>query len=427
MLRLVSLLLTLFTSAAVAETSVLHCGRMLDVNSGELLADRYITVDGQRIVNVSERAPALTDARQVDLSAYTCLPGVMDLHVHLDGELNPRAYLDRFQLGPAELALRAAANAEKTLMAGFTTVRNLGDGANVTIALRRAIDQGLADGPRIYSAGKAIGTTGGHADPTNGYRPDLRGDPGPSEGVINGVSDARKAVRQRYKDGADMIKVTATGGVLSLAKNGQNPQFTVEELEAIVATAADYGMHVAAHAHGTEGIRRAVMAGVKTIEHGTYLTPAVMELMIEHDTYYVPTISAGRFVAAKAAEESFFPPVIRPKAATIGPVVDDAFSQAWKAGVNIAFGTDSGVSPHGQNAREFRYMVENGMPAAEAIRTATIHAAAVLGETERLGSIEKDKLADIIAVPGDPLADITVMERVAFVMKDGVIYKSESH
>jgi imidazolonepropionase-like amidohydrolase len=303
-------------------------------------------------------------------------------------------------------------------------VRNPGDNYNVTVALRNAIEQGRATGPRIFTAAKSLATTGGHADPTNGYRRDLMGNPGPEQGVINGVEDARQAVRQRYKDGADFIKITATGGVLSLAKNGQNPQFTLEELQAVVDTATDYGMHVAAHTHGAEGMKRAVLAGVRSIEHGTFMTEEVMGLMKERGTYYVPTITAGRFVAEKAQEDDYFPEIVRPKAAAVGPQIQGTFAKAYKAGVTIAFGTDCGVSPHGTNAAEFVHMVEAGMPAMEAIRSATLTSADLLGMRQELGSIEAGKLADIIAVVGDPLDDISRLQRVSFVMKDGRVYRN---
>ncbi len=249
------------------------------------------------------------------------------------------------------------------------------------------------------------------------------GDPGPAQGVINGPDDARKAVRQRYKDGADLIKITATGGVLSLAKDGSGPQFTDAELQAIVETARDYGMHVAAHAHGAEGMRRAVRAGVTTIEHGTMMTDDIMDLMVQKGTYYVPTISAGQFVAEKAKEEGYFHPLVVPKALEVGPRIQRTFARAYKRGVKIAFGTDSGVGPHGQNAKEFGYMVEAGMPPAEAIRSATITNATILGVADDLGTLEPGKYADIIAVNGNPLDNIRVLEQVVFVMKNGVVYK----
>jgi imidazolonepropionase-like amidohydrolase len=335
------------------------------------------------------------------------------------------SYIRRFQTNPADYALNAAHYGEKTLLAGFTTVRNPGDAYNSTIALRNAIDRGMAVGPRIFTAGKALATTGGHADPTNGHRADIMGDPGPAAGVVNSPADARKAVRQRYKDGADFIKITATGGVLSLAKSGMNPQFTDEEVAAIVSAANDYGMHVAAHAHGAEGMLRAVRAGVRSIEHGTFMNDEIIELMKAEGTFYVPTILAGRFVAEKAQEKGYFPDVVRPKAAAVGPQIESTFAKAWKAGVTIAFGTDCGVSPHGANAQEFVYMVEQGMPPMAALQSATMTTARLLGVEDELGSIAAGKLADIIAVTGDPIEDISLLSLVDFVMKDGVIYKKE--
>jgi imidazolonepropionase-like amidohydrolase len=323
----------------------------------------------------------------------------------------------------ADYALRSTVYARMTLLAGFTTVRDLGDNGVNSIALRKAIERGWIPGPRIFTSGKSLATTGGHADPSNALRGDYRRDPGPVEGVINGPDDARKAVRQRYKDGADLIKLTATGGVLSLAANGQNPQFTDEELRAVVETAKDYGMTVAVHAHGTEGIRRAILAGVDSIEHGTFMTDDVIELMKQHGTYWVPTNMAGEWVAEKAKETGYFPEIVRPKAAEIGPAIRATFAKAHAAGVKIAFGTDSGVSPHGQNAHEFELMVAGGMPPMKAIQSATLQAARLLRIEDRLGTLEPGKIADLIAVTGDPLADIGVLKEVSFVMKEGVVYK----
>jgi imidazolonepropionase-like amidohydrolase len=309
------------------------------------------------------------------------------------------------------------------LLAGFTTVRDLGGDGNVNISLRNAIATGLIKGPRVYTAGRALATTGGHADPTNGIRADLTRNPTPEDGVMNGLEDARRAVRQRYKDGADVIKITATGGVLSVASSGQNAQFTEEEIRAVVETAKDYGFRVAAHAHGAEGLKRAVRAGVASIEHGTYLDDEGIGLMKKYGTYYVPTVTAGKWVAEKSKIDGFFPAVVRSKAAEIGPISQATFAKAYKAGVKIAFGTDTGVSAHGNNANEFQYMVEGGMPALEAIRAATLEAAALLGIQDRLGTIEAGKQSDIVAVPEDPTDDITAIRRVSFVMKNGVIYK----
>ena len=421
---LLGLLAATMTSAGAA--TLIHAGHLIDGAAGRVSEERTIVIEGNRISAVERgyRQPG-SDDELVDLDAYTVLPGLIDLHTHLTSEQRQGGYIDRFQLSEADYAVKAAVNARKTLLAGFTTVRDLGDAYNATIALRNAVDAGALPGPRIYTAGKAIGSTGGHADPTNGWAPMIRGDPGPQGGVANGPWEAVKAVRQRYKDGVDLIKITATGGVLSLAKSGENPQFTEEEIRAIVATAGDYGFHVAAHAHGAEGMKRAVRAGVRSIEHGTYLDDEVIALMKQHGTYYVPTISAGRFVADKAAVEGYFPDIVRPKAAAVGPQIQDTFAKAYRAGVKIAFGTDTGVGPHGLNAREFRYMVEGGMPAMDAIRSATSGAAAVLGATDELGTIEAGKLADLIAVSGNPLADVSVLEDVRFVMKDGEVHKRE--
>ncbi|HEY4655711.1 MAG TPA: amidohydrolase family protein, partial [Cyclobacteriaceae bacterium] len=295
-------LLTCITCSAFSQRMLIYCGRLLDVKAGSLTSGVTIVVEGKRIAAVENGySDVLPGDSVIDLKSKTVLPGLIDMHVHLEGETSKDEDLEMFLLNDADIAFRSAVFAKRTLLAGFTTVRDLG-GSGVNTALRNAINQGLTPGPRIISAGKSIATTGGHADPTNSYRKDLMGDPGPADGVINGPDDARKAVRQRYKDGADMIKITATGGVLSLAKDGSGPQFTDDELEAIVETARDYGMHTAAHAHGAEGMKRAVLAGITTIEHGTNMTEEIMDLMKSKGTFYVPTISAGRFVAEKAKE-----------------------------------------------------------------------------------------------------------------------------
>jgi imidazolonepropionase-like amidohydrolase len=361
----------------------------------------------------------------IDLTHHTVMPGLMDMHTHLSFEFSKTAYSEGFFLNPTDYAIRSTVYAKRTLMAGFTTVRDLGDDGMVIVSLRNAINAGLVAGPRIFTSGKAIGTTGGHADPTNGWNDELRGDPGPKQGVINGADDARKAVRQRYKEGADLIKITATGGVLSLAKSGHNPQFTDEELAAIVGAARDYDFTVAVHAHGTEGMKRAVEAGVTSIEHGTFMSDEVMSLTKKHGTYYVPTILAGVTVAERAQEDGYLPEIVRPKAAAIGPAINETFARAYKSGVKIAFGTDSGVSPHGENWREFVLMTDGGMPAMKAIQSATIEAAKLLRIDDRLGSVEKGKVADLVAVAGNPLEDISLLSDVRFVMKSGVVYKQE--
>jgi len=406
-----------------AQRTIIHCGNLIDGKANDGQQQMTIVVEGNKIISVDKgfTKPGSSD-KLIDLSKKTVMPGLIDLHVHLEGETSKDQAVQRFTLNKSDLAFRSTVYAKKTLMAGFTTVRDLG-GSGVNTSLRNAVNQGLVIGPRIFSAGKSIATTGGHADPTNGYREDLMGDPGPKEGVINSPEEARQAVRQRYKDGSDLIKITATGGVLSIAKDGSGPQFTDEELKAIIETARDYGMHTAAHAHGAEGMKRAVMAGITTIEHGTKMTDEVMDLMKLKGTYYVPTITAGKFVAEKAKEPGYYHPLVVPKALEIGPQIQQTFGKAYKKGVKIAFGTDAGVFPHGENGKEFGYMVEAGMPAMESIKSATLVAAGVLGMADKIGTIETGKLADIVAVDEDPIKNIKTMEKVSFVMKEGVVYK----
>lgn len=424
LLRVVLSAACLLQAGLVAAATVIHAGRVIDGVADRAIDNATIVIDGNRIVSIERGLRAAGSAdRFVDLRAATLLPGLMDMHTHLTSQYKRTSELDRFKSDPADVALESVQYAERTLLAGFTTVRDLGDAFNASIALRKAIDAGRIKGPRIFTSGKSIATTGGHGDPTNGWATFLGGRRGPAEGVIDSPEQAAQAVRQRYKDGADVIKITATGGVLSVAKNSQNPQFTEEEIRAVVAAARDYGFTVAAHAHGAEGIKRAVRAGVDTIEHGTFMDKEGMELMKQRGTYYVPTISAGRWVFDRAQEPDFFPTLVRPKALEVGPKIQSTFAAAYKAGVRILFGTDSGVSAHGDNAREFELMVQSGMPPMEAIRSATSATARFLGIDDRLGTVAAGKTADLIAVPGNPLEDITALQRVQFVMKDGVIYK----
>ncbi|MCL6620365.1 MAG: amidohydrolase family protein [Thermomonas hydrothermalis] len=413
-------------SGDATAVTVLHCGRLFDADTGRMLGESSIVVRGARIVSVQPGAIALpAGANAIELGQATCLPGLIDSHVHLTSQSSPTSYSDQFRWNVADYAIRSTVYAQRTLQAGFTTVRNLGDGNGESIALRNAIEAGVIPGPRIFTAGPAIGSTGGHADGTDGYRKDLAGDPGPKDGIINGVDDAWKAVRQHYKDGADLIKIMPSGGVLDESASADNPQLTLDEIKAVVAAAHDYGFTVAAHAHGAEGIRRAVEGGVDSIEHGTFMDDTDMRLMKQRGTWYVPTIIAGKYVGEKAKVPGYYPPQVAAKAQQVGPIIQATASRAYKAGVRIAFGTDAGVYPHGENAREFRYMVDAGIPAAYALQAATVHAAALLKKSADLGSIAAGKYADIIAVEGDPLADIDVMQKVAFVMKAGTVYRRD--
>jgi imidazolonepropionase-like amidohydrolase len=409
--------------AQAADLKALQCGNVFDSKTAKLIGPQTIIIEKNTIKSLNPGKVPVDGAQIVDLTQMTCMPGFIDMHVHLSGESSPQSYSEGFRLDDTDYAFRSVGYANKTLMAGFTTVRDLG--GDVALHLRNAINQGLIKGPRIYAAGKSIATTGGHGDPSNGLNSELShlvGPPGPTEGVINGVDDARQAVRQRYKDGSDVIKITATGGVLSYAKNGDGPQFTVEEIRAVVDTAKDYGYSVAAHAHGKEGMKRAILGGVTSIEHGTYMDEEIFKLMKEHGTWYVPTITAGKFVAEKAKIDGYYPEVVRPKAARIGSLIQTTFANAYKAGVKIAFGTDMGVGPHGDNASEFIYMTEAGMPANIALQTATYNAAQILAGNE-LGQLQAGFKADVVAVAGNPLADIGLTKKIAFVMKDGEVFK----
>jgi imidazolonepropionase-like amidohydrolase len=413
------------SSLTFAQRTLIHCGSLINGKSKETQSQVTVVVEGNKILSVDRgfTKPGKDD-KVIDLSKKTVMPGLIDMHVHIESETSKDALAKRYTQNEADVAFQSTIYARKSLMAGFTTVRDCG-GSGVNISLRNAVNAGTVVGPRIFTAGKGVATTGGHGDPTNGSRRDLMGDPGPKEGVINGPDDARKAVRQRYKDGADFIKITATGGVLSVAKDGSGPQFTQEEVNAIVEAAKDYGFHTAAHAHGAEGMKRAVLAGITTIEHGTLMNDEVMDLMIKMGTYHVPTIIAGRSAAEYAKIPGYYHPLVAPKAIEIGSKIQENFAKAYKRGVKIAFGTDAGVYPHGENAREFGYMVEGGMPAIDALLCAMQTNATILGAGDRIGSVEAGKLADIVAVNEDPTKNIKTMEKVTFVMKDGVVYKNE--
>jgi imidazolonepropionase-like amidohydrolase len=405
-----------------AQKTYIWCGTLIDGISNDAKKNMTIVIEQNKITAVENGfSKASAVDKTIDLKTKTVTPGWIDAHVHLSHETNPNGYLEGFQLNDVDYAYRSVVFAHKTLMAGFTTVRDAG--GKIVISLKKAINQGLIDGPRIFAAGTPIGSTGSHGDPTNGYRSDLMGDPGPKIGVANGVDECMKAVRQRYKEGSDVIKIMATGGVLDVSTNGTGAQYTEEEIRVIVQTANDYGLKVMAHAHGAEGIKRALRAGVISIEHGTFMDDECIELFKSKGAWYVPTIVAGKSVSDSAKIPNYFPAVVARKAMEVGPKLQGTFAKAYKAGVKIAFGTDAGVYQHGKNWLEFGYMIEAGMTPMDAIKAATISAAELLGQKDNLGSIEVGKLADIVAVDGDPLKDPQVFGKVVFVMKNGVVYK----
>jgi imidazolonepropionase-like amidohydrolase len=430
----IAVLLSAGVSAAVAQApgaaapgvTALLCGHLIDTVAGKVLGESTIVIESGHVREVLSGAQTPAGAMAIDLKSQTCMPGLIDSHTHLTGQTSRTEYVDRYHWNVADYAIRSTVYARRTLLAGFTTVRNLGDGANESAALRNAINAGVIPGPRIFTAGKAIGSTGGHADPTDGLNQTLARDLGAVDGIINGPEDAVKAVREHYKLGDDVIKIMPSGGVLDEGASGDNSQMTLEEIRAVVSTAHDYGFAVAAHAHGAEAIRRAVIGGVDSIEHGTFMDAEDMKLMVEHGTYYVPTIIAGDFVARQAKIPGYYPATIARKAQEIGPLIQATAGRAYKAHVKIAFGTDAAVYPHGENAHEFELMVGAGMPPMFCIQAATVNAATLLRHDKELGSVAAGKIADVVAVPGNPIDDISLMKRVSFVMKDGVVYKVNS-
>jgi len=408
----------------VAQKTYIQCGKFIDGISNTAQSNVTIIVEGSRITGIQKGfVNGEPGDKLISLQNRTVMPGLIDCHVHLENEHNKNTLLEGFTLTDADVAYNAAVNAKKTLMAGFTTVRDLG-GSGVNISLRKAVQKGLVDGPRIITAGRAISASGGHMDNSVGFRDDAFDHKmGPDDGVADGRDELIKAVRLQIKRGSDVIKIASTGGVLDLSENSSGAEFTIDEIKAVVETARDYGLKVACHAHGAEGIKRAILAGVASIEHGTYMNEEDMELAKKYGTYLVPTIIAGKSVSDSARIKGYFPPVIARKAVEVGSVIQQTFGKAYKAGVKIAFGTDAGVYAHGKNYIEFQYMVEAGMPPMEAIKAATTSAADLLSISDKTGSITIGKFADIIAIDGDPLQDIKNMKNVTFVMKEGKIYK----
>jgi imidazolonepropionase-like amidohydrolase len=417
------ILTVLAATAAQAETLWVRAGRLIDVVEGRVLTDQVIRIEDGRIVSVARyTGPPRADAAVIDWSQYTVLPGLMDMHTHLVGDIQSADVTAPLKGSQAQDALIGAANARATLMAGFTTVRDVGTYRAFTdVILRDAINAGLIDGPRMYVSGAYITVTGGGGEVT-GLPPGMTVPPEMRRGVANNETDVRERVRDLVRGGVDIIKVIATGAVLTAGTTPSAPEYTEAEIRAAVQEAKRHGIYVAAHAHGAEGIKRAVRAGVRSIEHASYLDDEGIALMARRRTWLVADIYNGDYIEEVGRRDGWSEEILRKNRETTD-IQRAAFTKAVRAGVNIAYGTDSGVYPHGQNARQFAYMVRYGMTPMQAIQSATINSARLLGKTRELGSIAPGRFADLIAVPGDPLADIGVLRRVAGVIKGGVVYR----
>lgn len=407
---------------------VLKAARLFDGKSNALVKPGMVVVTDGKVVAVGTSAAIPTGAETIDLGNATLLPGFIDAHTHLTMnyiEDYAKAELDNLQKPIPEMALDASVNARVTLMAGITTVRDVGSQDYLDAGLRNAINRGVVTGPRMLVAVHAIGATGGHCDET-GYRAGVFGkETGPEEGVINGADQARQAVRLAHKYGATIIKTCATGGVLSLADAVDTPQLTQEELNAIVDEAHALKLKTAAHAHGAEGAKRAIRAGIDSIEHGSFLDDEALNLMKQRGTYYVPTLMAAQGLSEQIAKGVAIPPPILVKANAAIAAIHQTFQKALGMGIKIGLGTDAAVYPHGRNPEEFHQMVDLGMKPIDALKAGTSADADLLGLADKIGTLEAGKLADVVAVPGDPLENIRATEHVFFVMKDGVIYKND--
>ncbi|WP_439331999.1 amidohydrolase family protein [Pseudoalteromonas caenipelagi] len=423
--------ISLVNFAAFAQVDgVIYAGKVLVKPEAGALSKQTLVLEEGKVSAIHEgyvlpEKLGLKDVKLYDLKDYYVMPGMIDMHVHLtferDKHANPHGWLTQDN---ADYALNSLPYLQKTLDAGFTTVRDLGANYHVIFPLKRAVEKQLIVGPRIFASGNAVSATGGHGD-MHGYRHDLTDAMNTSIGICDGADDCQRAVREVIKYGADVIKITATGGVLSNTAAGLNQQLTDDELNAIVNTAHNLGRKVAAHAHGTRGVNAAIRAGVDSIEHGSYLDDESIALFKKHDTYLVPTLLAGYTVSKEVLSNPNMPKAIANKVREVAPVVERAFRNALKNNVNIAFGTDSGVSRHGDNAKEAQLMVEYGMTPKQVLVSATRSAAKLLGQEDTLGSLEVGKYADIIAIKANPEEDISALSEVSFVMKNGVVYKNQ--
>jgi len=414
-------------AAAAGKTTVIKAARMFDGKSGKIASPGVVVVTDGKIAGTGASASVPAGAEVIDLGDVTLMPGFIDAHTHLtvsDSYDWRKDLIDSLQEPIAEMAIASTVNARKTLLAGFTTVRDVGALYELDAGLRNSIRKGVVIGPRMLVSVHAIGATGGHCDRVGGFRQGLFPESSPSEGVINGPEEARKAVRIAHKYGADVIKTCATGGVLSLTDDVDTPQLTQAELDAIVNEAHALRLKTAAHAHGAEGAKRAIRAGIDSIEHGTFLDDEALDMMKERGTYLVPTLMAHVGVEERLAADPGIPPAIQAKARAAIAAVENTMHRAIAKGVKIAFGTDAAVYPHGRNAGEFYQLVKVGMKPEDALRTVAA-SADLLGWGSRIGTLEPGKLADVVAVPGNPVEDIHVTEHVLFVMKDGVVYRDD--